>query len=82
MDAEPKINLLRQALKDEIEATGVYDSLIKAFPQYKNEILEIRNDEINHQGRLMDMILEVDKTQTRPFEKGLEHKEVSESRMA
>ena len=82
MDAEPKINLLRQALKDEIEATGVYDSLIKAFPQYKNEILEIRNDEINHQVRLIDMILEVDKTQTRPFKNGRAHKEVSESRRA
>lgn len=66
---------LRGALIDEIGATRLYDDLIKAFPKYKRELKEIKDDEINHQGVLLRLILMVDPTQTEFFNAGLDNQE-------
>ena len=66
---------LRGALIDEISATRLYDDLIEAFPQHASILEEIKNDEINHQGRLMELIMKEDPTQLEPFNKGLEQEE-------
>lgn len=65
---------LRGALIDEIGATRLYDELIEAIPQFEKELTEIKNDEINHQGRLVDMIMKLDTSQMEAFNKGLEQK--------
>lgn len=65
---------LRGALIDEIGATRLYDELIEAIPQFEKELTEIKNDEINHQGRLVNMIMKLDAAQLEAFNKGLEQK--------
>lgn len=65
---------LRGALIDEIGATRLYDELIEAIPQFEKELTEIKNDEINHQGRLVNMIMKLDTAQLEAFNKGLEQK--------
>ena len=66
---------LRGALIDEIGATRLYDDLIEAFPQHREVLEEIKNDEINHQGRLMELIMKEDPSQLEPFNKGLDQED-------
>ena len=66
---------LRGALIDEIGATRLYDDLIEAFPQHREVLEEIKNDEVNHQGRLMELIMKEDPSQLEPFNKGLEQED-------
>ena len=69
------IQRLRGALIDEIGATRLYDELSEAFPEHKDVLQEIKRDEINHQGRLMAIIMRLDDSQLEPFNNGLEQKE-------
>ena len=69
------IQRLRGALIDEIGATRLYDELSEAFPEHKEVLQEIKRDEINHQGRLMAIIMKLDDSQLEPFNNGLEQKE-------
>lgn len=69
------IQKLRGALIDEIGATRLYDELSEELPEYKDILQEIKTDEINHQGRLMDLIMKLDSTQVEAFNKGLEQKD-------
>lgn len=69
------IQQLRGALIDEISATRLYDDLIKAFPKYADTLEEIKSDEINHQGRLLNIIMEIDPTQLKPFNEGMDQKD-------
>lgn len=66
---------LRGALIDEIGATRLYDELSEAFPEHKEVLQEIKRDEINHQGRLIAIIMKLDDSQLEPFNNGLEQKE-------
>lgn len=67
--------LLRGALADELSATNLYEKLIDLLPDYRDVLEEIRNDEINHQGRLMQLILEIDPSQIEYFEKGMKQED-------
>lgn len=66
---------LRGALIDEIGATRLYDELSEAFPEHKEVLQEIKRDEVNHQGRLLDLIMKIDPSQVDSFNAGLEQKE-------
>lgn len=68
------IQKLRGALIDELGATRLYEDLIEEIPQFEKELTEIKNDEINHQGRLVNLIMKLDPTQLPEFNKGLEQK--------
>lgn len=67
---------LRDALREELDATNTYDKLLAiATEEDKAVIEEIKKDEINHQGRLLDLILKRDPSALETFNKGLEQKE-------
>lgn len=66
---------LRDALREELDATNTYDVLRASCPEdYKYIIDEIKKDEINHTGRLLDLLLVLDPSQLEPFNEGLEQK--------
>lgn len=69
------IQKLRGALIDEIGATRLYDELAEELPEFKDILQEIKNDEVNHQGRLMNIIMKLDPSQMESFNKGLEQKD-------
>lgn len=69
------IQKLRGLLIDEIGATRAYDEISKMYPEYSNILQEIKNDEINHQGRLIDLIMTIDPSQKESFNKGLAQEE-------
>lgn len=67
---------LRDALREELDATNTYDKLLAiATEEDKAVIEEIKKDEINHQGRLLELILKRDPSALETFNKGLEQKE-------
>lgn len=67
---------LRDALREELDATNTYDKLLAiASEEDKVVIEEIRKDEINHQGRLLELILKRDPSAIDPFNKGLDQKD-------
>lgn len=67
---------LRDALREELDATNTYDKLLAiATEEDKAVIEEIKKDEINHQGRLLDLILKRDPSALETFNKGLQQKE-------
>ena len=45
------------------------------LPGFKDILQEIKNDEVNHQGRLMNIIMKLDPSQMESFNKGLEQKD-------
>lgn len=70
------IQLLRGALVDELSATNLYEKLMDLIPQYADILNEIKNDEINHQGRLLALILSLGgESQLEHFNSGLDQKE-------
>ena len=69
------IQKLRGALIDEIGATRLYDELSEEIPEYKEILQEIKNDEVNHQGWLIEMIMKLDPSQMDSFNAGLEQKD-------
>lgn len=71
----PAIQKLRGALIDEIGATRLYDELAKEFPEYESILQEIKEDEINHQGRLINLIMKIDPSQLIFFNKGLDQQD-------
>lgn len=67
---------LRDALREELDATNTYEKLLEHAPEeYKEVFEEIKKDEINHQGRLLSLILKIDPSQMEPFNEGLDQKE-------
>lgn len=72
---EDPVSMLRGALIDEIGATDLYDKLIRLIPNYKDKLTEIRNDELNHQGILIGLMLDLAPSQATLFEKGLNGEE-------
>lgn len=67
---------LRDALREELDATNTYDKLLAiAAEEDKAVIEEIKKDEINHQGRLLDLILKRDPSALETFNKGLQQEE-------
>lgn len=67
---------LRSALKEELDATNTYDRLLAiADEEDKAVIEEIKKDEINHQGRLLQLILKHEPSELDPFNKGLEQED-------
>lgn len=67
---------LRDALREELDATNTYDKLLAiATEEDKAVIEEIKKDEINHQGRLLDLILKRDPSALETFNKGLQQEE-------
>jgi len=67
---------LRDALREELDATNTYDKLLCCAPaEYHDVIEEIKKDEINHQGRLLDLIMKVEPSAMEPFNAGLKQEE-------
>ena len=67
---------LRDALREELDATNTYDKLLECAPASCSAIIEeIKKDEINHQGRLLDLILKRDPAALETFNKGLQQEE-------
>lgn len=70
-----KIQALREAMREEMDATNTYDQLKELIPEYANVFEEIKNDEVNHSGRLLDLLMKLDPSEVEPFNKGLEQEE-------
>ena len=67
---------LRDALREELDATNTYDKLLAIADEGDKSIIEeIKKDEINHQGRLLQLILEYEPSALEPFNAGLEQEE-------
>ena len=67
---------LRDALREELDATNTYDKLLEiASEEDKAVIEEIKKDEINHQGRLLELLMKADPSQMEPFNAGLKQEE-------
>ena len=67
---------LRDALREELDATNTYDKLLEIAPEnVKSIIEEIKKDEINHQGRLLNLIMEQAPEEMEPFNAGLNQEE-------
>ena len=67
---------LRDALREELDATNTYDRLLECAPASCSAIIEeIKKDEINHQGRLIALLMKVAPSQLDAFNKGLGQKE-------
>lgn len=67
---------LRDALREELDATNTYDKLLAiASEEDKAVIEEIKKDEINHQGRLLDLLMKAEPSQMEPFNAGLKQEE-------
>lgn len=63
---------LRDALREELDATNTYDKLLECAPASCSAIIEeIKKDEINHQGRLTALLMKLDPSQLEAFNKGL-----------
>ncbi len=77
---------LRNAIREELDATNTYDALMELFKtaynageerygKYLSILEEIKNDEINHTGRLMNILFELDPKEVEYFNAGLKQKE-------
>ena len=67
---------LRDALREELDATNTYDKLLEIASEEDKEVIEeIKKDEINHQGRLLNLIMKQAPAELEPFNAGLEQKE-------
>ena len=67
---------LRDALREELDATNTYDKLLECAPASCSAIIEeIKKDEINHQGRLTALLMKLDPSELEAVNKGLEQEE-------
>ena len=68
---------LRNALREELEATNTYDKLISCTMDERvvPVLEEIKKDEINHQGRLIELIMKLEPSQLESLNKGLGQQE-------
>lgn len=80
------IEKVRDAIREELDATNTYDALMELFEsaykageerygKYLSILEEIKNDEINHTGRLMNILFELDPKEVEYFNAGLKQKE-------
>ena len=72
---EDKIQALREAMREEMDATNTYDTLKALIPEHADVFEEIKKDEVNHSGRLLDLLMKLDPSEIEPFNKGLEQEE-------
>ena len=70
-----KILALRDAIREELDATNTYDHLIAMMPEFRAVLTEIKEDEINHTGRLMNLLFTLAPDEVDKFNKGMEQKE-------
>lgn len=66
------VQALREAMREEMDATNTYDQLKCMDPEHADIYEEIKKDEVNHSGRLLDLIMKLDPGEMDPFNKGLE----------
>ena len=67
---------LGDALREELDATNTYDKLLAMAPEKDKAIIEeIKEDEVNHQGRLLDLIIRQSPDEMEIFNNGLQQKE-------
>lgn len=72
---QSKIQALREAMREEMDATNTYDQLKEMIPEHADVFEEIKKDEVNHSGRLLDLIMKLDPGEMDSFNKGLEQEE-------
>ena len=72
---QSKIQALREAMREEMDATNTYDQLKEMIPEHADVFEEIKKDEVNHSGRLLDLIMKLDPGELGAFNKGLEQEE-------
>ena len=71
-----KIVHLRKAIMEEFDAANTYTKLLELMPEDKAIIEEILHDEVNHQGRLIDLLFKLTpEEQTSCFNHGLKQEE-------
>lgn len=76
MNEDVYILKLRDALREELDATNTYDKLLAIAPESDKAVIEeIKKDEINHQGRLLNLLMKAEPGQLEPFNAGLDQKE-------
>lgn len=71
-----KVLAVRKAIMEEFDAANTYTKLLELLPEEREVITEILNDEINHQGRLVDVLFRLVPTeQSDYFNRGLKQEE-------
>ena len=71
-----KIIALRKAIEEEFDAANTYTRLMEIIPEEESIIREILHDEVNHQGRLIDILFKLaPDEETECFNKGLKQEE-------
>ena len=71
-----KIIALRKAIEEEFDAANTYTRLMEIIPEEESIIREILHDEVNHQGRLIDILFKLAPgEETECFNKGLKQEE-------
>lgn len=75
MDKMCKVLALRDAIREELDATNTYDKLIDIMPEFRAVLTEIKEDEINHTGRLMNLLFTLAPNEVNKFNKGMEQEE-------
>lgn len=70
-----KVMALRDAIREELDATNTYDRLLEQMPEFRAVLTEIKEDEINHTGRLMNLLFTLAPDEVDKFNKGMEQKE-------
>ena len=75
-DKSCKIIALRKAIEEEFDAANTYTRLMEIIPEEESIITEILHDEVNHQGRLIDILFKLAPgEETECFNKGLKQEE-------
>ena len=75
-DKNCKIIALRKAIEEEFDAANTYTKLLELMPEEESIIREILHDEVNHQGRLIDILFKLaPDEETECFNKGLKQEE-------
>lgn len=72
---QSKVQALRDAIREELDAMNTYDQLRTIIPEAADIIEEIKKDEVNHAGRLTDLLMKLDPGYLDTFNKGLEQEE-------
>ena len=71
-----KIIALRSAIEEEFDAANTYTRLMEIIPEEESIIREILHDEVNHQGRLIDILFKLaPDEETECVNKGLKQEE-------
>jgi len=67
-----KLQALREAMREEMDAINTYDQLKEQMPEFESVFEEIKKDEYNHAGRLLELIMRLDsKISLDSFNEGL-----------